>query len=361
MCQSMNPGDTVPPHHELMRRIDASERSVRWALDELRRTGVIVRRPGARTVVAGDEDGAILRAARHDGGVKLRQAAAGVDNRTVIAIAEPDGGIFDQAMQVLMRQGKMAKLAVHCRLMPHEEGADFPVPPAEEGPRGYILFRRDFLPLAERLQAAGHRVVFVGTSYSDVSVEVPHVSGDQEHGGYIAVKHLLELGHRRIAFDFTGDYQNLRRWSGCRNAIAEGREEGLEIDFGVLGVAQGGESGDLAAGWGTDPESVQAYFSRPGAPTAIVSWNDDMAIKMLTLLQRAGLRVPEDVSLMGYDNLSRSATVHPALTTVDGALDQQIQAALRLLNQPNLLTQKQSIIVLPSLIRRDSTAPPGVE
>jgi DNA-binding LacI/PurR family transcriptional regulator len=354
----MNPGDTVPPHHEIMRRIDASERSVRWALDELRRTGVIVRRPGARTVVAGESVGAMPDAAQNDGYTN-RQAAAGVDNRTVIAIAQPDGGIFDQAMQVLMRQGKMAKLAVHCRLMPNEEAADFPVPPTEEGPRGYILFRRDFLPLAEKLQAAGHRVVFVGTAYNDVSVEVPHVSGDQEYGGYVAVRHLLELGHRRIAFDFTDDYRNLRRWSGCEAAIAEAREEGLEIEFGVLGVKNSGEPDSLIAGWGTDPDTVRVFFSRAGAPTAIVSWNDDMAVKMLTLLQRAGLQVPEDVSLMGYDNLSRSATVHPALTTIDGALDQQIQAALRLLTQPNSLTQKQSIIVLPSLVQRESTASPA--
>jgi LacI family transcriptional regulator len=80
---------------------------------------------------------------------------------------------------------------------------------------------------------------------------------------------------------------------------------------------------------------------------------------MLTLLQRAGLRVPEDISLIGYDNLTRSAAVYPPLTTIDGALDQQIQAALRLLTQTDPPSKTRSIIVLPTLIRRESTAAPS--
>ena len=352
----MAPGDTVPPHQEIMRRLGASERSVIWALDQLRRQGIILRRHGARTVIAGEGVGEQTR----PNGSRPQRAeatAVGVDSRTVIAIAEPDGGIFDQALQVLVKQAKAAKLSVHCRLMPREESEDFQVPPRGNGPCGYVLFRRQFLPLAERLQAEGHRVVFVGTPYADCSTEVPNVFGDQEHGGYLAVKHLLDLGHRRIAFHFTTDYLQLRRWAGCQRALNEAREVGLDVQSQMLEVAYVGRDQDEVAQWRNEPQAVRDYFERSDAPTAIVSWNDDMAVKMLTLLQRAGVRVPEDVSLVGYDNLDRGAEVHPALTTLDGALDTQIQAALRWLSQPNQVPKNQSIMVTPTIVRRDSSAP----
>lgn len=346
LCASLPVGEQLPTRSELMRRYNASSHAVLKALDELRREGVVVIRNGAGTFVA-DRD----RLTQN--GVPLNDAALPADREiaaergvhNIVAIGEPDGGVFDHAMMVLMKQAKAAKLAVNCRFMSHEEVENFRVPPAGTGARGYVLFRRHFLPLAERLQAHGHRVVFVGTPYADSAVEVPCVSGDQEHGGYLTVKHLLDLGHRRLAFHFEGDYQNLRRWVGCQRALKEAAEEGLEIHFEILELEF------------NDPSLVQAYFQRPGAPTAILSWNDDMAIKLLTLLQRAGIRVPEEVSLVGYDNLNRSAEVFPALTTVDGALGTQIQAALRMLSQPTPPSRTQSIIVMPTIVCRDSSAP----
>jgi DNA-binding LacI/PurR family transcriptional regulator len=327
----------------------------------LARQGKIIKRLGrGGSIVA--ESSQLL----HQGNSNSRAVSNGdalspttlADTRTIVAIAEPDGGIFDNAMQLLMKQAKSAKLAVTCQLMHGDEAAHFMAPPAARGPHGYIVFRYHFLPLAERLQAEGHRVVFVGTPHTDDAIEVPIVFGDQEHGGYLAVKHLLELGHRRFAFHFSGDYPTLRRWVGCQRALDEARQEGLELHTEMLDVAYGGELDGLVAEWGRDLDAVRAYFARPEAPTALVSWNDDMAVKVLTLLQSAGVRVPEDVSLIGYDNLTRSAAVHPSLTTVDGVLDQQIQSALRLLSQSNPSPRNQSIIVLPTLIQRESTAPP---
>jgi LacI family transcriptional regulator len=212
--------------------------------------------------------------------------------------------------------------------------------------------------LAERLQDAGHRVVCVGTPPTNNAIEVPIVFGDQEQGGYLAVKHLLDLGHRRIAFQFLGDYPTLRRWAGCQHAIEEAKANGIGLQTEVLDVIESGDCFGQIGPWCKDDQAVQEYFASPTAPTAIVSWNDDFAVKLLTRLQSAGIRVPTDVSLIGYDNLARSAAVHPALTTIDGAFDQQIRAALRLLSQPEAPVRNQSIIVLPTLINRESTALP---
>ena len=264
-----------------------------------------------------------------------------------------------------MKQAKSANLAVACHLLSRSEAAHFAAPPVAEGARSYLVFRRENLALAERLRGAGHRVVFVGTPLTDTTTEVPVVSGDQEHGGYLAMKHLLELGHRRIAlhllkgseFDFARDYVKVPRFVGYQHALEEARTEGLDISLQFLEAEYGGEFHGQVIEWGRNPNKVHDYFSRPDAPTAVASWNDDMAIRLLNQLQRAGLRVPEDISLIGYDYLDRSASMHPSLTAVDGVLEQQIRAALRLLTQPQAPAKNYSVVVLPTLIRRESTVP----
>jgi DNA-binding LacI/PurR family transcriptional regulator len=360
LCSSLRVGQQFPSRRELMQRLGASDHAVNRALDELSRQGKIIKRLGrGGSIVADSSQPAMPSDSQAESNGNAIASGTLFDSRTIVAIGKPDGGIFDNAMQLLMEQAKSAKLSLTYQMMHHDEAAHFVAPPVAQGPRGYILFRRQFLPLAQRLQAEGHRVVFVGASHSDNAIEVPIVSGDQEHGGYLAIKHLLELGHRRIAFHFAGDYLTLRRWIGCQRALTEAREKGLELHTEMIEATYGGELGGPVTEWGGDLDLARAYFARPEAPTALVSWNDDMAVTMLTLLQRAGLRVPEDISLIGYDNLTRSAAVHPPLTTIDGALDQQIQAALRLLTQTDPPSKTRSIIVLPTLIRRESTAAPS--
>ena len=66
----------------------------------------------------------------------------------------------------------------------------------------------------------------------------------------------------------------------------------------------------------------------------MVVWNDHEAVRLATVLSRAGVRVPEQVSLVGYDNLPESSLIYPLLTTIDQAIGQQLRLALRLLTQP---------------------------
>jgi len=194
-------------------------------------------------------------------------------------------------------------------------------------------------------------VVFVGTLFTGEQSTVPRVFGDQSHGGYIAVNHLLELGHRRIAFHFAKqNYAHLLRWRGCQWALEEARETGLVVETQLLDWPE-------VSGWKQNPELLRNYLSGPGAPTAIISWNDDTAIELMTLLLSNGIRIPDDISLIGYDNLPRARTVHPALTTVDGALETQIRVAMQLLLEQNLPASHQTVVT-PTLIVRGSTAEP---
>jgi hypothetical protein len=331
-----------------------SERAVREALDELERQGKIVRRVGRGgsvvvKVPALPEDKVIDRAVSN-GGVALGGELGSAPNRSILAIGEHDGGIFDQAMQVFLKQARSAKFVVHCRFMTSYDIDEFDIPSLNAEPQMFLVFRQHFLPLAERLHAAGHRVVFLGTPYLETVTQVPTVSGDQEQGGYLAVRHLIELGHRRIAFHYGWDYRHLWRWLGCQRALDEARESGVEVEYEILDWS-------VTEEWKRHSHLVKSYFDRPDAPTALVSWNDSKAVELLTVLLTNGISVPQDVSLVGYDNQPLSSEVHPALTTVDGGLSSQVVAALRLLKQATIQGSHQTLVI-PSLIPRESTAPP---
>jgi len=346
---TLRAGEPFPSQRELMGRLDASERIVRGALDELHRQGKIIRRLGRGGSVVAERPEPNAHHVNGAAHPTRHSAARHLEQRSILAICEPDAGIFDQAMRTLASQAKSFQAVVHCQFMWSGEADRFAVPPLGDEPLSFVLFRRQFLPLAERLHAAGHRVVFVGTPYADASPEVSSVHGDQEHGGYLAAKHLLELGHRRIGFHFTGDFHCLRRWVGCRRAMEDFRGGGLEISHEILDLG-------MAEVWKHQPQLVRSYFARADAPTCMVAWNDTEAVRLLTLLLNSGIRVPEDVSLIGYDNLDMGAEIHPSLSTVDGVLETQIQSALRLLTQPK--AGLHHVVVTPTLVPRQSTAPP---
>lgn len=341
LCQGLKAGDALPARIELMRRFAASERAVRRALDELERDGRITRRQGAGTFIAESEPPAAI----------LPRALTG--NRTIVAISAPDHAIFERAMALLFRHATTAGLALACRLV-DPETPSLTIPTLDSGDaqdiQGYIVLGRALLPLAEQLYAAGNRTVLVGSPYADMEPGVPVVQGDQEQGGYLAVRHLLDLGHRRIAFRGWSDWPQMRRRRGHMQALTEARKRGITVEESVIYE-------DQYARWQREPETAKAFFERADAPTGIVVWNDHEAVPLLSLLSYVGIRVPEEVSVVGYDNLPEGQRVYPPLSTVDGAIEQQLQAAVNLLTRPVAPSPHHTVVVLPTLIARKSSTP----
>lgn len=330
LCERLQPGDVIPRYPELMQRYNASERSVLWALDELRRQGKIIRRHGARTIVA------------PPGHMANSEKTSSI-SKSVVAIARPDRSIFDQAMSQLCEQIEGEGLSLVCRFVHGELPGVAELP---EEPLGYILFRRDMLPLARELQAAGHRVVLVGIPVPGETAGVPNVHGDHETGGYLAAKHLLDLGHRRIGLYMHDDLGSAVRNKGQERALNQARKAGHTVT--ATHIDHNTE----------DPEVIRAILSRPDAPTGILAWNDREAIRLLGLLMKAGIRVPEDVSLVGYDDLPEGRLLHPALTTVNTNIERQLQAAVDLLTRGEPAAANHSVVVLPALVNRESSTPP---
>lgn len=135
----------------------------------------------------------------------------------------------------------------------------------------------------------------------------PHVTTvaiDHDHAMHQIVDHLAELGCRRIAH-VSGD----PRWSDARlraDAFAERvRLRGLD------GTILPGESWEASTGY-----RVAAALDRDRLPDAIVASNDSMALGVMSALRERGVRIPEDVKVVGFDDLPESAYFRPGLTTV---------------------------------------------
>lgn len=134
-----------------------------------------------------------------------------------------------------------------------------------------------------------------------------HVQIDNEAAARKAVRHLIELGHARIAH-LSGpvpEPMSVLRRQGYRNAMAEA---GLEVPLGYEPI------GDFSLRSGQ--EKCRELFVHDVPPTAVFCSNDEMAFGLINELRNLGHKVPEDVSVVGFDDLFLSEAFHPSLTTI---------------------------------------------
>ena len=182
------------------------------------------------------------------------------------------------------------------------------------------------------------------------------VADDDLAGAALIVNHLADLGHRRIAHiehletDPTHliEMPNAIRAEGYRQAM---RARGLDDDIDVVSTTYTQEGGYLGA---------RQLLARPQRPTAIFAGADIVAIGVLDAIAEAGLNVPDDISVAGYDNTTFAAFGPISLTSVDQA-GREIggNAARLLLDRITDRTRATAQIKLsPNLVTRRSTAPP---
>ena len=191
-------------------------------------------------------------------------------------------------------------------------------------------------------------------------VESPGIHFDSRMGARIGVEHLIAQGHRRIAFAT----MPMTRWTriemhkGYRDAHLM---NGLPYDAALV-YESGSDQLDLA----DDPEllagrDIASRFLQDGRPaTAIMCNNDMVAIGVIQTLLKNGVRVPQDVSVMGFDDIPFAAAFLPALTTIHcPAAETGRLAALMMLDILNNNANNSmavSMNLTPSLVVRDSVA-----
>jgi LacI family transcriptional regulator len=173
-----------------------------------------------------------------------------------------------------------------------------------------------------QFQRAKLPVVLV--NYWRAPTPLPVVRADNYEGAYAVTQHLLALGHRRIAFvrGTAHSGQSPERERGYLAALAEA---GLTPDPELI------VQGDFGQRSGVEQGQVLLGLAEP--PTAIFCANDLMALGLLNAAQAAGVEVPGQLSIAGFDDIPAAAVCHPALTTVRQDYEQLGDSAVRLLLQ----------------------------
>jgi LacI family transcriptional regulator, xylobiose transport system transcriptional regulator len=219
-------------------------------------------------------------------------------------------------------------------------------------PVGVVLVFSDLAPeYRERLRSRAIPFVIVDPA-GDPSPDAPSVGSANWSGGLMATRHLIELGHRRIAA-ITGPEDmmcSLARLDGYRSAM---NSAGLPIDPEWI------RFGDFHMSGGRD--RAGELLALDIRPTAIFAGSDLQALGTLDAARAHGLRVPEDLSIVGYDDIPLARWVTPRLTTVHQPLKRMGEEAARLvirLNAEQPATTPRMDLAT-SLVVRESTAPPA--
>ncbi len=250
---------------------------------------------------------------------------------------------------------------------------------------GYSLFLAATTHNAEREKAIIHAMterrvdglivcsMFIAPSYrtqltaSGTPLVVVHNRGrdnggnaiyhDDRYGSRELTRHLIALGHKRIAFvgNARGGRETEDRLAGF---LEEMQVAGLDVPSDYIAYGPSGQLLSAAA-------AVQSLLNLCPRPTALVCFNDMLAIGAMQTLQQSGCRVPADCSVVGFDNISFSTFVNPPLTTFNQPKYQLGQEAARMMlhllgarlhkeysTPSNIITLRGEILV------RASTAPP---
>jgi LacI family transcriptional regulator len=173
---------------------------------------------------------------------------------------------------------------------------------------------------------------------------------DAESAGE-ATRHLIALGHRRIGFIAGSKAYSLSAWrvDGWKSAMADA---GLAID-GLLAAGDFGYSSGLAA--------AQQLLALDPAPTAIIASSDQMTLAALEAAHARGLEVPDDLSLVSFDNTPVVRFSRPALTAVDQPIAETVSKAVELLIDAAKGEPAPSpVIIQGKLVQRESSGPAKV-
>ena len=212
-----------------------------------------------------------------------------------------------------------------------------------------------FLPVTPDLGPV-HSLTRAGIHVVILEREVPgypSIVADEQHAGYLATRHLLDQGHRRIGcIVLAGDStSSASRAEGYRSAL---------VEAGILPRKRWVVESEY--GYAAGEKAAHAFLKMPTPPTAVVAHNDLMAIGAMKAFGDAGLKVPADISVVGFDDIAAASYVQPGLTTIAYPKRQMGKEAVEILL--NLLFAKEKTAsgtrkLTVRLVVRGSTAPPA--
>lgn len=187
-------------------------------------------------------------------------------------------------------------------------------------------------------------IVFIDRYFDELPI--PHVSTDNQAGAFMATRYLLDQGHRHIAC-----IQGLRATVSNQDRVA-GYKRALKEQGGLPNII--GDGFTIENGY----ESAVALLAREEKPTALFALNNLIAVGALQALRDKGLSVPEDISLISFDEQPYFALTSPPVTTIQQPVKQIAKAAVQKLLLRLKGESTDSLKIQPEIIKRKSVLPP---
>lgn len=338
-------GTKLPTEQELTVELGVSRSTVRQALDLLETDGIIARKHGSGTFFVGHAE------PERSGQTGL----IGLINFFFMDYIYPE--IIRAIEETISAEGYSLALA-NCNLDTRRE-IESVERLIDQGAKGLILepSRNSQIDDAHPMQRliSGLQIPIVTTHWGISNRRVSTVTVDDVRAGYEATRHLIEAGHRDIAIIFKREVQaGEDRYSGYLRALEEAgiapRAE-LSVSFNNEEEAQDYRQGFLL--------TAHLLHQTP-RPTAIFYFNDHIAMQGYQAIQDQGLSIPEDVSVIGFDNYAPTALLHPPLTTFEHPKYELGRWAAKLLldeiDRPGGHRLPMKLVFEPALVERSSVA-----
>lgn len=282
-----------------------------------------------------------------------RKPATGAVGLLVPELSNPIFPALAQAMEARATEAGLATILCNTTAAAFRE-ADYVHMLLDRRVDGMIFISCEMTHLAgdhdhyQRLVDEGARLVFVNGAVD--GLDVPCVSVDERHAGFIATQHLIALGHERIGFVAgPADYLPTREKSAGRDEAL--RDAGLSPDGLVA-------HGDFTLEGGR--RALRELLGKEDAPTAVICSSDVIAIGVVQEARRAGFSVPGDLSVVGFDGIDAAAWIDPPLTTVAQPIREIATTAVDLLrtliDEPRRSLPR--VLFQPKLRKGGSTAAP---
>ena len=335
--RGLQAGDRLPTERELCEMFAVSRITTQRALHELQDENIIYRVQGGGTYVSGNN--------QEEKDSKTNYIPLIMSNMDeTFRFQEVIRGAEDYL------QGKSCYITVHTNDT-QGIGAPFIEAVSDQGSQCAII-----MPSASHIDGQiyfnmiknGMQLVFI--DIKPYGVNANSVTSDNIYGGYIATRHLLEQGYRRIATTSMPPY--------TANTISD-RLRGYRLALEEYGIACREDYVFYFEGFRPLEAYLDDILSIPNGPNAIFAINDIIAIKLSNICVRRGIRIPEDIAIIGYDNTPAGASLPTPLSTIDQDFYQLGFQAARLAYGKmcrDRLVGFQNVILPVKLIARESTA-----
>lgn len=331
----MKIGDQLPTVRDLIKEYGVSLPVVRQALNLLQQEGILAIEQGKGTFIAqmpkptlnsGAGSVLFLSIARPSTDPFFAHVLAGFER---LAAREDVSVLFGQSAA----DPQQALTAIRNR-----------------GAAGVVLSGDVPAALVTALSTSGTPFVCAGIPQQpEAPVGVSWVANDDFTGAYQAVQHLLAMGHKRIGCvggNLTAHYWRQRHAGYCQALT----HAGIAIDP-VLHVMGAGDDSDFGAA------AFEMLLSSASPPTAVFACNDRFARGGYRVARERGLRIPDDLSIVGFDDLAFAVEMHPALTTIHAEMEVLGEAAFRLLADLLGGGAPRQVTLPVRLVPRGSVAP----